>query len=207
MAGPDERAVKRLRFTARALGIDWPAGQTLTERERSLDPADPKQAAFMAAIRRAGEGAGYVPYRDGVVPWHAALAATYAHATAPLRRLADRYVVQATLAIANGAPVPDAVSAAFARLPKAMAVADARGSQIERAVIDLAETVMLQGREGEVFAAVVTDFDERGARIQLTDLPIVARVAAHNVDPGDTLRVKLLAADPVTRQLGFQRMA
>jgi len=115
--------------------------------------------------------------------------------------------VQATLAIANGAPVPDAVSAAFARLPKAMAVADARGAQIERAVIDLAETVMLQGREGERFDAVVTDLDERGARIQLTDLPIVARVAAHHVDPGDTLRVKLLAADPATRQLSFQRMA
>jgi len=207
MAGPDERAVKRLRFTARALGLDWRAGQSLTERERSLDPADPKQAAFMAAIRRAGEGAGYVPYREGVVPWHAALAATYAHATAPLRRLADRYVVQAALAIANGAAVPDAVTQAFARLPKAMAVADARGAQIERAVVDLAETVMLQGREGEVFAAVVTDLDERGARIQLKDLPIVARVAAHHVDPGDTLRVKLIAADPGTRQLSFQRMA
>jgi exoribonuclease R len=207
MAGPDERAVKRLRFTARALSIAWPADTPLKDLERGLDPADPKQAAFMAAIRRAGEGAGYVPYHEGVVPWHAALAATYAHATAPLRRLADRYVVQATLAIANGAPVTDAVSAAFERLPKAMAVADARGAQIERAVVDLAETVMLQGRDGEVFAAVVTDLDERGARIQLNDLPIVARVAAHHVDPGDTLRVKLLGADPVKRQLSFQRMA
>ncbi len=207
MAGPDERAVKRLRFAARALGLDWPAGQPLTERERSLNPADPKQAAFMAAIRRAGAGAGYVPWKEGAVPWHAALQATYAHATAPLRRLADRYVVQATFAIANGHPVPDAVTAAFDRLPKAMAVADARGAQIERAVIDLAETVMLQGREGEIFEAVVTDLDERGARIQLRDLPIVARVVAHHVDPGDTLRVKLLAADPATRRLSFQRMA
>jgi exoribonuclease R len=207
MAGPDERAVRRLRFTARALGLDWPTGQTLTEREHSLDPADPKQAAFMAAIRRAGAGAGYVPYRDDVVPWHAALAATYAHATAPLRRLADRYVVQATLAIANGAPVPDAVTTAFERLPKAMAVADARGAQIERAVIDLAETVMLQGREGEVFAAVVTDLDERGARIQLRDLPVVARVVAHHAEPGDILRVKLITTDPGTRTITFQRMA
>ena len=207
MAGPDERAVKRLRFTARALGIDWPAGQPLTERERRLDPADPKQAAFMAAIRRAGEGAGYEPWRAGVVPWHAALQATYAHATAPLRRLADRYVVQAALAIANGQPVPEAVAAAFDRLPKTMAVADARAAQIERAVIDLAETVMLQGREGERFEAVVTDLDERGARIQLRDLPIVARVAAHHVDPGDTLSLRLRAADPVARRLEFQRMA
>ena len=60
----------------------------------------------MLAIRRAGDGASYVPFRDGAVPWHAAMAATYAHATAPLRRLADRYVVRAALAIANGQRVP-----------------------------------------------------------------------------------------------------
>jgi VacB/RNase II family 3'-5' exoribonuclease len=207
MAGPDERAVRRLRFTARALGIAWPDGGALRDVERGLDPAKPKQAAFMTAIRRAGTGAAYIPWREGVVPWHAALAATYAHATAPLRRLADRYVVQAALAIANGEPVPDAVSEAFARLPQVMGWADARSSQIERAVIDLAETVMLQDRIGEVFEAVVTDFDERGARIQLVDLPVVARVAAHRVDPGATIRVKLTGADPDTRRLDFQRMA
>jgi exoribonuclease R len=207
MAGPDERAVRRLRFTARALGIDWPTDRPLPEFERGLDPADPKQAAFMAAIRRAGAGAAYEPYREGAVPWHAALAATYAHATAPLRRLADRYVVQATLANANGKPVPDSVTDAIARLPAVMARADARGSQIERAVIDLAETVMLQDRVGETFEAVVTDLDERGARIQLNGLPIVARVPAHHVEPGDTVRVRLTGADPEARRLIFQRMA
>lgn len=207
MAGPDERAVKRLRFTARALGIDWPDAVPFTGFERKLDPADPKQAAMMTAIRRAGTGASYVRYQEGVVPWHAALAATYAHATAPLRRLADRYVVRATLAIANGTAVPDAVTEAFTRLPKVMGRADARGGQIERAVIDLAEAVLLGDRIGEVFEAVVTDLDERGARIQLKDLPIVARVVAHHVDPGETIRVKLIAADPGTRTITFQRMA
>ena len=33
-----------------------------------------------------------MPYREGKVPRHSAMAATYAHATAPLRRLGDRYV-------------------------------------------------------------------------------------------------------------------
>jgi len=207
MAGPDERAVRRLRFTARALDLAWPADRSLRDMERALDPADPKQAAFMAAIRRAGAGAAYQPWREGETPWHAALAATYAHATAPLRRLADRYVVQAALAVANGRPVPDTVTDAFARLPRVMARADARGGQIERAVIDLAETVMLRDRVGETFAAVVTDRDERGARIQLRDLPVVARVAAHQVDPGETINVKLTAADPETRKLTFQRLA
>ena len=107
----------------------------------------------------------------GMVPWHAAMAATYVHATAPLRRLADRYVIEAALAIANGAAGARRGAEAFARLPEVMARADARGGQIERAVIDLAEAVMLEGRIGETFEAVVTDVDERGARIQLRDLP------------------------------------
>ena len=116
-------------------------------------------------MRRAGNGAGYVAWRAGVVPWHAAMAATYAHATAPLRRLADRYVVRAALAVANGQPVPATVTEAFARLPAVMDKAEARDGQIERAAIDLAETAILSGREGESFAAVVTDLGEQGARI------------------------------------------
>nr|ABN71566.1 putative ribonuclease II [uncultured bacterium] len=167
MAAPDERAERRLRYTARALGLDWAAGMSLAKFEQRLDAGNPAQAAFMLAIRRAGEGASYVPYVPGLVPWHAAMAATYAHATAPLRRLADRYVVQAALAVANGQTVPAQVSEAFARLPKVMAKADARDGQIERAVIDLAEAAVLAGRAGETFAAIVTDLDERGARIPL----------------------------------------
>ena len=108
------------------------------------------------------------------MPWHAAMAATYAHATAPLRRLADRYVLQAALAVANGQAVPEPVTRRrFARLPAVMAKADDHGGQIDRAVIDLAEAVMLQGREGEMFDAVVTDIDERGARIQLSDPAVI----------------------------------
>jgi exoribonuclease R len=207
MAEPDVRAVKRLRQTARAFGLEWPAAATLAQFERSLDAADPRQAAFMLAIRRAGSGASYVPWRDGIVPWHAAMAATYAHATAPLRRLADRYVVRAALAIANGRSVPEVVAEAFPKLPPVMARAEAHAGQIERAVIDLAEAVMLQGREGEVFSAVVTDVDERGVRIQLCAVPIVVRVGAHRVEPGDAIEVRLVAADPDRRAVSFQRIA
>jgi len=206
MAPPDAHAVQRLRHTASAFGLTWPGTQTLEAYERTLDSANPKQAAFMLAIRRAGAGASYVPWRDGVVPWHAAMAATYAHATAPLRRLADCYVVRATLAIANGQPVPDAVTSAFAQLPKVMARADSLGGQIDRAVIDLAEAVMLKGSIGKIIPAVVTDVDERGARIQLCDLPVVARVDAHGVAPGDIVHVRLTAADTEQRSISFQRV-
>jgi exoribonuclease R len=203
MAEPDDAAIARLRQTAAAFGLDWSPTATLATFQATLDPADPKQAAFMLAVRRAGQGASYQPFQDGIVPWHAAVAASYVHATAPLRRLADRYVIRATLAVANGEPVYDSVTDAFAKLPAVMARADAVGGQIDRAVIDLAEAVMLQGREGEDFAAVVTDADERGARIQLRDLPVVTRLALRGAAPGDAVTVRLSAVDPDRQRIMF----
>ena len=207
MAGPDTRAIARLRHTARALGLSWPDAHSLETFEKTLDPAQPNAAAFMLAIRRAGNGASYVPYQDGVKPWHAAMAATYCHMTAPLRRLADRYVIRAALAVVNDQPVPAEVTSAFARLGPVMGKADARANQIDRAVIDLAEAAMLSGREGESFASVVTEVDDVGPRIQLCDQPVVTRVTAHGVAPGDKLTVRLVAADPVKRTVSFERIA
>jgi exoribonuclease R len=206
MSEPSAFAVKRLRLTAQAFGLDWPDPMPLAQFEKSLDPLDPRHGAFMLAVRRAGEGASYVPFKPGVIPWHAAMAATYAHATAPLRRLADRYVIRAALAVANGQPVPAAVSEAFERLPAVMDKSQARSGQVERAVIDLAETAMLNGREGENFAAVITDIGENGARFQLCDLPVVARTTAHDVVPGAAIRVRLDHADPIQRSLTFTRV-
>ena len=209
MAEPDARAVERLRLTARALGIAWDDAQPLKSLEQRLDPRDPAQATMMLAIRRAGTGATYAPYRDGMVPWHAAMAATYTHATAPLRRLPDRYVVSAALAVANGRPVPAEIGDAFERLPAIMARADALAGRIDRAVIDLAEAVLLHGEEGRVFAAVATEADARGARIQLRDLAVVARVAGAGIAPGDVLDVldvRLTRADPVSRTITFERV-
>lgn len=206
MAEPDERAVQRLRNTARAFGLDWTDRASLRDFERTLDAADPRHVAFMFAVRRAGNGAGYAPYQPGTTPWHSAVAATYVHATAPLRRLADRYVIRAALAVANGEAVPAIVTDAFTRLPAVMAKADAIAGRIERAVVDYAEAVMLQPRLGEVMDAVATDLDDRGARIQLRDAPVVARVDAHHVAPGDPLRVRLIEANPDQRSIRFQRV-
>jgi exoribonuclease R len=207
MPEPDERAVKRLRHTARGFGLAWPSEQSLADFSRTLDALDPKQAAFMLAARRAGGGADYQQFVPGITPWHSAMAATYAHATAPLRRLADRYVVQVALAIANGQPVPDDVAAALPLLPEPMDRADSTGSRLERAVLDLAEAVILKGHEGESFDAVVVDDDEDGTRIQLLDVAVVAKVKAHGVEPGDRLRVKLVAADVDKRTVQFERVS
>ena len=81
-----------------------------------------------------GGGAAYLPWTDGEKPWHSAMAALYAHATAPLRRLADRYVVLAALDLANGRPVPAATAQAFDRLPPVMARAESLGAKVAGSV-------------------------------------------------------------------------
>lgn len=111
--------------------------------------------------------------------------------------------MRATLAIATGKAVPPAVTQAFGKLPGVMARADALAGRIDRAVVDLAEAAMLAGREGEVFAATVTQVDDRGAQVQLRDMAVVARVATPGATPGATLNVRLIAADPAARTISF----
>jgi exoribonuclease R len=200
-------AIRRLRHTAKAFELDWPEGMSLTRFQRSLPAGDQRSAAFLLAVRRAAGGASYRPYADGAKPWHGAMAATYAHATAPLRRLADRYVVEAGLAVANGDTVPEHIEAAFSELPRVMARSDERGNRVDNAVNNLAEAVLMGGRIGELFDAVIVDEDRHGPVMQIADPAILARVNAARVTPGDEIRVRLVAADVESRTIEFQRVS
>lgn len=204
MRAPGHRAVDRLRLTARALGLDWPSGDSLAAFEARLDPNRRADAAFMLAVRRAGQGASYAPYDPGERPFHAAIAATYAHATAPLRRLADRFVLEAALALANGRPVPDAVAAAFGGLAPVMNRAESRAAQVDSAVVELAEAVVLETRVGERFTGQVIDLDDRGARVQLCAEPVVTRVDGEGLTLGEGVELKLVEASPARRTTRFE---
>ena len=156
---PDERALARLRRTAIALGVDWPQGVSYAEFVRGLDPSIAAHAAVMHEATGVGRGAAYTPF-DGAPPAeteHFAVAAPYAHATAPLRRLQDRYVSECCLAAYAGVAPPDWVRAGLAGLPAAMSAGTRRANAVERGVVDLVEAVLLAGREGERFDAVVID--------------------------------------------------
>ena len=204
MPEPPDWAIWRLRHSAKALGVDWPKKMSLTDREHDLDPNDPKQAAFMLAIRRTGSHASYAQFHAGERPWHSAMRATYVHATAPLRRLADRYINEAALAVANGQAVPGFVTAAFGRLPDVMNKADAKAGQVDSAVLELAEAVVLAGRVGEQFAGTVTDIDKkRGARIQLADPAVITRVPDNGLAIGASVTLRLDEANPALRLARF----
>src|SRR4051812_26175980 len=151
---PSEKALARLRRQAEALGVPWPASTSYPDWIRALDPAVPAHAALMHEATGIGRGAGYVPF-DGSPPaehGHFAIAADYAHATAPLRRLQDRFVSECCLAASAGGAVPDWVRAGLPALPEAMMAADRRAHAVERGVVDLVEAVLLAGGGGGTLA-------------------------------------------------------
>jgi exoribonuclease R len=203
----DERRHRLLKHSARAFGLEWNDGQSLEEFERSLARDDPRTSAFLIAVRRAAGGANYAPFDATERPWHSAVAATYAQATAPLRRLQDRYVIEAALAVANGRDVPDEIAAAFDELPSAMSKGEQRANQAERRAVDLAEAVCLLGREGEIFDAVVIDEGEWGVEVQVREPAVLTRLTTRGVDPGDDVRVRLEAVDVAERRVDFQRVS
>ncbi|HET6830974.1 MAG TPA: RNB domain-containing ribonuclease [Solirubrobacterales bacterium] len=198
---PEPRALDRLRLQARALGRDWPEGQSYPEFIRGLDPAEPRGAALLQEAAEVGRGAGYAAF-DGAAPEqrsHFSIAADYAHATAPLRRLQDRWVSECCLAVSAGIEPPGWVREGLAELPEAMREGDRRAGSVERGVIDLVEAMALAGREGERFAGTVID----EATVQLPEPAIRASVEGDCPGPGSAVEVKLLAADPVSRSVRF----
>ncbi|MBA3618306.1 MAG: RNB domain-containing ribonuclease [Acidothermales bacterium] len=201
----DPAALIALRRSAAALGVEWRAEVGYPQLVRSLDPSVPAHAALLDQATELLRGAGYTSF-DGGVPeqaTHAGVAAEYTHVTAPLRRLVDRYASEACVALSAGTPVPDWVRAALPALPEEMAAADRRADALERAVVDFVEAVLLSPRVGDEFDAVVVDVRKEGGVVQLHDPAVRARVSGDDLKLGAPLRVKLVTADPGSREVLF----
>ena len=204
-APPD--AVTRLRKAARALRIDWPAEESVGALLARLRPAEPRAAAFVEQAADLLRGAGYTAF-DGAVPEqpeHSAVAAPYAHVTAPLRRLADRYATEVCLALHAGAEVPAEVRAALPGLPETMARTDRVANAAERGAVDLVEAVLLRGRIGQRFDAAVLDVDpKRNKATVALDEPAVRARCDGPLTLGERTTVRLIEATPETRTVRFE---
>jgi exoribonuclease R len=203
---PEPWQIDRLRRTARALGTPWPDGAAWADVVRSLDRADPDAAAFLNQAAHLLRGAGYVkldPTNTGdpaAVPIHAGVAAPYAHVTAPLRRLADRYANEIVLAQCADRAPPAWATAALDELVDTMRDATHRDAGVERAVVDAVECAVLASRVGEKFDGTVVDRNKQGVVVQLRSPAVVAPLAA-DVGLGDRVAVTLTAVDPVQRRV------
>ncbi len=206
---PDPRDVQRLHRTAKALGIDWPAEVLYPDFIRSLDPTQPTHAAMVVACTRLLRGSGYAAF-DGELPEifeHSALASEYAHVTAPLRRLADRYAGEICVALCAGTEVPAWVHERVHDLPEIMQVTGRKAAQYENAVLDLVEAHVLAPRLGDSFDGVIVDLDDRDKRrgtVTVQDPAIEADVTSTRDLPlGEAVQVQLTAADARARRVEF----
>src|SRR4051812_34729588 len=206
MPPPDDATVQSLRRSALALGITWRAGASYADVVRGLDASKPTNAALLRLAAVLFRGAAYVAF-DGSAPpttTHSAVAAPYAHATAPLRRLADRYVGECCVAICSGDEVPDWVRSALPSLPDEMADADRRAHEVDRAVVDLAEALVLEHRCGEDFRSVVVEAGPKGGEVQVRAPAVRARLYGASLPLGEEIDVRLLTVDVTKRRVTFE---
>ncbi|KJL45361.1 Ribonuclease R [Microbacterium trichothecenolyticum] len=180
-----------------ALGIPWPADVPYGDYLRGLERDSPAALAILDAAAGLFRGAGYATF-DGAPPadpLQAAIGAPYAHATAPLRRLVDRWSLVICEALANGQEVPTWARESLPSLPKIMARSDGVANRLGAATVDRVEAALLSGHEGEVFESVVLGQRGDGARVQLTDPPVTAKVAGLDAAAGATVRLRLETVD------------
>ena len=201
-------SVAKLRRTASALGIAWPHAMGYPEFVRSLSASVPAHAAMLNACTLLFRGAGYQAF-DGTAPeqpFHAAIAAPYAHTTAPLRRLVDRYSGETCVAIGAGRPGPDWVAAALPQLPAVMDEADRRAKKYERGTIDLVEAMVLAPRLGQTFTGTVLEVDTEDdyGVLQLADPAVEGRVKGADLVLGEQIPATLVAADLVAGRVEFR---
>ncbi|MFD9030538.1 RNB domain-containing ribonuclease [Streptomyces sp. NPDC059567] len=198
-AAPD--GVEKLRRSAQALEIAWPHHVSYAELIRSLDPANPRHAAFLLDATGLFEKSAYIHFADGSLPEsliHSAIADEYTSCTAPLRRLVDRYVGELCLAAVAGQAPPAWVKDALTTVPIEMA--RGRGKDADRESMDVVEAALLKDRIGQVFDGFVIDVKDAAMKkgvVHLKDPAVVGTVkSTQGLKQGNRVRVKLKKADP-----------
>lgn len=208
MPPPSTDSITWFRRRAAALGTPWADGVAYGEYLRALDPSDPKQLAIMHAAASLFRGAGYTAF-DGSVPENSvqsAVGASYAHATAPLRRLVDRFVLVVCEALANGRDAPAWARESLPELPPIMAASDALASRLDHAAVSAVEAAVLSARIGEEFTGTVIAVTNGTGQIQLVD-PAVTAACDGQLVAGDVVTARLVTADIATGTVHFTRVA
>ncbi|MFD2757276.1 RNB domain-containing ribonuclease [Gulosibacter faecalis] len=225
LPAPDADTVRQFRQAAHALGVETTDEQLPGEILASLDPTDPRALALNSAATKLLRGSGYLaftpetdfdPEHDHDKAWHAGVASEYAHATAPIRRLGDRFVSEICLAYGGDwvaldgtarvtGEVPTDIVAALDELPGLLQNSGRIAGSIENECINLAEAVALQDAVGEEFdAGLLRGGDgDHHAEVFVTEPPVIAQCRG-DVPAGEHVRVRLVEADVAKRRVRFE---
>lgn len=207
MPPPSEDAAATFRTQTEALGRPWALNMPYGDYLRSLDHDDPVALAVLQAATTLFRGAGYTVF-DGEHPnetMQSAVAAPYAHTTAPLRRLVDRWCLVICEALSNEKDVPSWARESLPQLPAIMDASTRLSSELNTASLDRVEAALLSGRIGEVFSATVIAIRGDSARIQLRDPFVTASCpVTPGLASGATVRAKLQAVDIASGSITFE---
>lgn len=191
-----DESLATLRARGLALGVTWPEGAPYATVLKSVDPETASGAAFLTAATSLFRGATWRAFGPQTQPTaaeqsHGALAGPYAHVTAPLRRLVDRFGTEVCLAHARGEEPPEWVSLDVESVAAAMTAGARVAKAIDRECTDAVEAAVLEPHLGELFEAVGLDRET----VQVTHPPVLARCTG-DVPVGQTVAVRLVAVDP-----------
>ena len=207
MPKPTAERIAAFRAQTEALGRPWSESTSYGEYLRGLDRDDPAALAVMQAAGGLFRGAGYEAM-DGELPAdpeQSALAAPYAHVTAPLRRLVDRWGLVVCEALIAGRQVPAWARETLSELPGLMGASSQRASRLEAASVALVEAAVLSDRVGERFTVTVLELRGENAVIQLAEPAVTATCAATaDARAGATLDVVLEHADIARGEVRFR---
>lgn len=229
MPAPDERSLRHFKTQTTALGKPWDGRISYGEYLRTLDASDPKQLAILHSAGTLFRGANYTPF-DGEVPEvviQAAIGAPYAHSTAPLRRLIDRFVLVICEALSNNHDIPAWAREALPSLPEIMASSDQLAGRLERAALDTVEAALVANHIGQEFDAVVISGSKPNGSgngngngkgngtgkangnggpygiVQIREPAVTARCDGE-LESGTEVRVRLVKADIASREIRFE---
>ena len=201
MPRPDAEQLARFRSRVADLGTPWSEEISYGDYLRRLDRTAPYAPAVLHAATSLFRGAGYTVLdaasRD-LAPEaleQAAIASPYAHVTAPIRRLVDRWGLVVCEALSAGREVPGWVHESIGDLPGLMQASGSRAGQLGAAALDRVEAALLTDRPGETFEAIVLEARETSARVQVADPPVTATCDALGLVSGERIHVRVTHTD------------
>jgi exoribonuclease-2 len=151
----------------------------------------------LAVVKLLGRGEYVVQQPGAEAQGHFGLAVSdYTHSTAPNRRFPDLISQRLLKAALRGSPTPYSIDELDGLAAHCTAQEDA-AAKVERCVRKSAAALLLTGRLGEQFDAIVTGAASTGTWVRITDPAAEGRVVRgyEGMQVGDRVRVKLVGLD------------
>jgi exoribonuclease-2 len=185
---------------------DSKALEAFLQEQKAADPLRfPDLSLAVIKLLGAGEYVADLPGENP--PGHFGLAVQdYSHSTAPNRRYPDLITQRLLKAAVENQPVPYAVDE-LEELAQHCTEAEDAANKVERQVGKSAAALLLEGRIGEHFDAMVTGAASKGTWVRLLTVPVEGKLVKgfQGVDVGDRIRVQLISTDVERGFIDFAR--